>query len=472
MKYRPHNYQEHATRYAETHTEAALFLQMGLGKTIITLTAINNLLFDTFQHHQALVIAPLRVAQHTWPTELQKWDHLKNLTHQTLTGTRTQREKALNTPADIHIINRENLPWLTQTLGKNWPYDLVIIDELSSFKNHRAKRFKALRQARPHIQRIIGLTGTPTPNGLLDLWAQYRLLDNGKRLGPYITHYRDRFFTPDQRNQHQIFTYKPKPGAEKDIYHLISDITLSMKTTDHLNLPDVTYTTTPINLTPRERGHYEKLQKDLVIELDGKPVDAANAAALSGKLLQLSSGAIYTDTTDTTDTTATTGTGTGTGTGTVGKPFAVVHDRKLDALEDLIEAANANPVLIAYWFKHDLERIQARLPQAKELKTSTDLEAWNARETPVALIHPASAGHGLNLQAGGNILIWFTPTWSLELYQQTNARLHRQGQTQPVTIHHLITENTLDEQVLTALETKNVSQSALIDAVKAALENT
>ena len=327
---------------------------------------------------------------------------------------------------------------------------MVIIDELSSFKNHRAKRFTALVKMRPHVKRWVGLTGTPTSNGLMDVWAQFRLLDGGERLGRFITRYRDRWFVPDKRNGMQVFTYKPRAGAEDEIYGAIGDMTLSMRTTDHLQLPELTVTTTLVTLEPKERKIYEQLKADLVLDLDGATIDAANAAALSGKLLQLASGAIY------------------TGDG----QWAPVHDRKLDALEDLYEAANGSPLLVAYWFTHDRKRITARFPQARELKTSADIEAWNRGEIALGLIHPASAGHGLNLQAGGHLLVWFSLTWSLELYQQTNARLYRQGQTEPVTITHLVTEGTLDETVLKALDAKDATQAALIDAVTAEITTT
>ncbi|MCV0012811.1 DEAD/DEAH box helicase, partial [Mobiluncus mulieris] len=332
----------------------------------------------------------------------------------------------------------------------SWPFDMVVIDELSSFKNHRAKRFTALVKMRPHVKRWVGLTGTPASNGLMDVWAQFRLLDGGERLGRFITRYRDRWFVPDKRNGMQVFTYKPRAGAEDEIYGAIGDMTLSMRTTDHLQLPELTVTTTLVTLEPKERKVYEQLKADLVLDLDGATIDAANAAALSGKLLQLASGAIY------------------TGDG----QWAPVHDRKLDALEDLYEAANGSPLLVAYWFTHDRKRITARFPQARELKTSADIEAWNRGEIALGLIHPASAGHGLNLQAGGHLLVWFSLTWSLELYQQTNARLYRQGQSEPVTITNLVAEGTLDETVLKALDAKDATQAALIDAVAAEITTT
>lgn len=445
MKYNPHEYQQQATQFIEQHDESALFLEMGLGKTVITLTAIRNL-FDDFAVDRVLIVAPLRVARDTWPTELRKWDHLSGLTYSVVVGTRSEREAALAADADIYIINRENLPWLVQNV-RGWPFDMVVLDELSSFKNHKAKRFRALKARRKNIRRIVGLTGTPAPNGLLDLWAQYRLLDRGERLGRFITHYRDQYFIPDQRNQHQIFSWKPREGAEDEIYGLIGDITMSLKTVDHLQLPPVTSTRVPVSMSDRERAVYERLKRDMVVSLDGEVIDASNAATLSGKLLQLASGAIYTPDHD----------------------VVSVHDRKLDALEDLIEQANGQPVLVAYWYKHDAERIRERIPSAVDLKTSGDMRAWNDGRIPVALIHPASAGHGLNLQSGGHLLVWFSLTWSLELYEQTNARLHRQGQQMPVSIMHIVTAGTVDEAVLRALESKHVTQDGLIEAVKTEL---
>ena len=443
MRYQPHNYQQAATRFIIDHEEAAIFLGMGLGKTVITLTAIWELLLDYFTVSKVLVIAPLRVARDTWPTEATKWDHLGGLSVALAVGSKTQRLDALAQCAMVTVINRENIPWLVGHYGDAWPFDMVIIDELSSFKNHRAQRFKALTRVRHKISRIVGLTGTPASNGLMDLWAQFRLLDGGERLGRFITRYRDKWFTSDKRNGAQVFSYKPRPGAEDEIYDAIADMTLSMRTTDHLTLPPLTVTTTPVMLGVKERAVYDRLREQMILDLDGQVIDAANAAALSGKLLQLASGAVYDE------------------TGQV----AQVHSAKLDALEDLIEAANGENLLVAYWYRHDATRIRQRFPQARELKTTADIETWNNGDIPLALIHPASAGHGLNLQAGGHLLVWFSLTWSLELYQQTNARLYRQGQTQPVTITHLATRNTLDGAVLKALQAKDSTQAALIDAV-------
>lgn len=448
MNYQPHEYQQYATDFILTHPVAAVLLEMGLGKSVITLTAIRDLCLDSFEVHRVLVIAPLRVARDTWPAEIQKWDHLKDLTYSVAVGTPQERLAALLKPVFLHIINRENVQWLIEESGLQWHYDMVVIDELSSFKSHQAKRFRSLLKMRPQVRRFVGLTGTPAGNGLMDLWAEFRLLDMGKRLGRYITHFRDDFFTPDRRNGMQVFSYKPKPGAEEEIYRRIGDITISMKSTDYLQMPECVMNTVPVTLSEDEYNDYEAMTKKLVLELHGVEIDAANAAALSGKLCQLANGAIYTE----------------------DKQILHFHDRKLDALEDLIEGANGKPVLVAYRFQHDLARIRKRF-KVRELKSSKDITEWNAGKIPVAVIHPASAGHGLNLQAGGSTMVWFGLTWSLELYQQTNARLWRQGQqSDTVVIHHIVTRGTIDEAIMKALSEKDKSQAALIDAVKAQLE--
>ena len=447
MNFKPHDYQAFAIDYIETHPIAAVLLDMGLGKTVISLTAIADLLFDSFLAHRILVVAPLRVARDTWPAELEKWSHLKHLTFSIAVGSVKERRAALMTAADITIINRENLQWLIEDSNLSFDYDTVVIDELSSFKNHQSKRFRSLMKVRPKVKRIIGLTGTPSSNGLMDLWAEFRLLDMGKRLGRFITEYRNNYFTPDKRNGMIIYSYKPQPYAEELIYRQISDITISMKSTDHLQMPELISSQYEVKLSKEERQRYEELKKDLVLQLPDGEVTAANAASLTGKLSQLANGAIYADTGDTIE----------------------FHDRKLDALEDILEAANGKPVLVAYWFKHDLERIKRRFT-VREIKESRDITDWNAGKIPVAVIHPASAGHGLNLQAGGSTLIWFGLTWSLELYQQTNARLWRQGQTdRTVVTQHIITKGTIDERILKALSQKDLTQTALIDAVKANL---
>lgn len=400
-----------------------------------------------------MVVAPLRVARDTWPQELEKWSHLDHLIWSVAVGTESERKAALMKKADIYIINRENVQWLVEDSGIPFNYDMVIIDELSSFKNHKAKRFKALMKVRPHIKRVVGLTGTPTGNGLMDLWAEFRLLDMGKRLGRFIGKYRDDYFIPDKRNGQIIFSYKPLPFAEDAIYRQISDITISMKSTDHLKMPELISSEYPVKLSEPERKRYEELKRDLVLQLPGGDITAANAASLSGKLSQMANGAVYSDT----------------------QEIIRIHDRKLDALEDLIEAANGKPVLVAYWFRHDLERITERLQHNKikfsRLDSSESIRSWNSGELPVALIHPASAGHGLNLQQGGSTLIWFGLTWSLELYQQTNARLWRQGQTKnTVVVQHIVTQDTIDGRILKALREKNSTQAALINAVKADLK--
>ena len=447
MNFSPHNYQSYAIDYIENHPIAAVLLDMGLGKTVISLTAIADLLFDSFEAHRILVVAPLRVARDTWPAEISKWQHLKHLTYAVAVGTIKERKAALSAGADITIINRENLGWLIDSSGYEFDYDMVIIDELSSFKNHKSKRFQSLMKVRPKVKHIIGLTGTPSSNGLMDLWAEFKLLDFGERLGRFITHYRNNYFIPDKRNGEIIYSYKPMPYAEDAIYRKISDITISMKSTDHLQMPELITSQYEVQLSEDEKQRYEELKADFILELPEGEITAANAASLTGKLSQLANGAIYDDEGN----------------------IVEFHDRKLDALEDIIESANGKPLLVAYWFKHDLQRIKKRFV-VREIKTSKDIIDWNNGDIPVAVIHPASAGHGLNLQAGGSTLIWFGLTWSLELYQQTNARLWRQGQSSgTVVIEHIIAKGTIDERILKALSLKEVSQNALIDAVKANL---
>ena len=403
--------------------------------------------------HRVLVIAPLRVARDTWPSELQKWDHLSLLTYAVAVGTETERKAALLQQTDICIINRENVQWLIEDSGVPFDFDTVVVDELSSFKSYQAKRFRALMKVRPKVKRIVGLTGTPSANGLMDLWAEFRLLDMGQRLGRFIGQYRTNYFMPDKRNGQIIYSYKPLPGAEAEIYHRISDITISMKSTDHLKMPELVSAEYEVHLSDEEQQRYDDLKEDLVLQLPGGDITAANAASLSGKLCQMANGAIYSDTGD----------------------VVHIHDWKLDALEDLIEAANGKPVLVAYWFKHDLARISERLHKLHIpfscLDTSDSIQRWNNGELPVALVHPASAGHGLNLQSGGSTIIWFGLTWSLELYQQTNARLWRQGQiADTVVIQHIITKGTIDSRILKALSQKDSTQAALINAVKADLK--
>ena len=395
-----------------------------------------------------LVIAPLRVARSTWPDEIAKWDHLNDLTYSVAVGTEKERLEALRKNVEIVIINRENVDWLVNKSGYRFNFDMIVIDELSSFKSYSAKRFKALLKVRPYVERIVGLTGTPSSNGLMDLWAEYRLLDFGERLGRYITRYRLKYFTPDKRSATVIFSYKLLPGAEDEIYNAISDITISMKAKDYLKMPDLIINEVTVDLDPSERRTYETLRKEMVVQIsEQEEIDAVNAASLSGKLLQMANGAVYDE----------------------DKRVLRIHDKKLDALEDLIEAANGKPVLIAYWYKHDLERIKERF-NVREILNDQDIRDWNNGKIDVAVIHPASAGHGLNLQQGGSTMIWFGLTWSLELYEQANARLYRQGQNETVVIHHIITKGTIDEDVMLALKRKEKTQNALIDAVKARLK--
>ena len=445
MKYNPHDYQQYATEFISTHPISALLLDMGLGKTSITLTAINNLLFDSFEVHKVLVVAPLRVARDTWLAEIEKWEHLKNLRYSVVVGTAQERISALHVPADIYIINRENIQWLVEESGLPFDFDMAVIDELSSFKNHLSKRFRAFMKVRPKLKRIVGLTGTPAGNGLMDLFAEFKLLDMGERLGRLIGQYRNAYFQPDKRNGMVIYSYKPLPNAERQIYDKISDITISMKAADHLKMAELISAEYTIQLSEKEKEKYDHLKKDLILSTEDNEVTAANAASLSNKLSQMANGAVYSD----------------------DESVIQVHDRKLDALEDIIESMNGKPLLVAYWFKHDLERIKKRF-DFREIKSSEDISDWNSGKIPVALIHPASAGHGLNLQSGGSTLVWFGLTWSLELYQQRNARLWRQGQTaDTVVIQHIIAKGTIDEQIIKALKTKDTTQAALITAVKA-----
>lgn len=444
MQYNPHEYQTYAINFILEHPVAAVLLEMGLGKSVITLTAIYELMLNRFEVQKVLVIAPLRVARDTWPAEIEKWEHLTGLTYSVAIGTEAERLAALRRPAHLYLINRENVDWLITKSGIPFDFDMVVVDELSSFKSHAAKRFKSLLKVRPTVKRMVGLTGTPSSNSLMDLWAEFRILDMGQRLGRYITHYRNNFFVPDKRNQQMIFSYKPRAGAEDAIYRLISDITISMKSADFLKMPECIINEVPVALSEKEWSVYQALKEDMVVDLKDEEIDAVNAAALSGKLLQMANGAVYNEE----------------------KEVIHIHDRKLDALEDLIEGANGKPVLVAYWYNHDLQRIKERF-SVREIKTSQDIKDWNNGEIPVAVIHPASAGHGLNIQFGGSTIIWFGLTWSLELYQQTNARLWRQGQKSTVVIHHIIAKDTIDEDVMKALRKKEKIQSALIDSVKA-----
>ena len=453
MKYKPHDYQKFAVDFIETHPEAAVLLECGLGKTSITLTALNDLMFDKFEVRKVLIIAPIRVCKNSWAAEIAKWDHLEGLNYSLVLGSREQRLAALRQKADLYIINRENVQWLIESSGMPFDFDMVVIDELSSFKNYQSQRFKWLRKVRPFVKRWVGLTGTPTSNGLMDLWAEIGILDGGERLGRFIGRFRESYFKPGSMNPSTgvVFSYTPRPGAEEQIYNKISDITISMKALDYLDMPECVYVNHEVEMNAAERKLYDQLKHDLIIPLEDGDIDAANAASLSNKLLQMANGAVYDE----------------------NKEARNIHSRKLEMLEDLIEAANGQPVLIGYWFKHDRTRIIEHLTACgyapRDIKDSDDITDWNARNIPVALIHPASAGHGLNIQSGGHILIWFGLTWSLELYQQTNARLWRQGQQNTVTIHHIVTKDTVDEDVLKALASKDVTQEKLISAVKARL---
>lgn len=440
MKYNAHDYQKFASDFILSHPACCLMLDMGLGKTVITLTALWDLLLDQFEVGRVLIIAPKRVAATTWPQEIGKWEHLKGITYAVVMGSEKERRAALMKPALVYIINRENVAWLVE--NGYFHFDMVIVDELSSFKSYQSKRFKALRKVRGQVKRIVGLTGTP--GNLMDLWAEIGLIDKGERLGRFITRYREAFFVPDKRNQMVIFSYKPKVGAEEEIYDRISDICVSMKAKDYLQMPDLVVSDVEVKMSESERMKYEQLKSDLVLPMDDGDIDAASAVGLSNKLLQMANGACYDEN---------------------GK-VRIIHDRKLDALEDLIEAANGKPVLIAYWFKHDRDRLIERFG-AEAIDKAEDIEKWNRGEIPVAIIHPASAGHGLNLQSGGNHLVWFGLTWSLELYQQCCARLYRQGQKQVVTIQHIVTKGTIDEDVLKALQKKDCTQEAIMMAVKA-----
>lgn len=450
MKYIPYDYQKYAIKFILEHPIAAVFLDMGMGKSSITLTAIMELMYDRFEVSKVLIVAPLRVCKHTWPQEIMKWEHLNGLKFSLATGTAAERKRALKADADIYIINRENVPWLIDESGIPFDYDMAVIDELSSFKNHQSKRFKAFMKVRPWVKRIVGLTGTPSSNGLMDLYAEFKVLDMGSRLGRFISRYRNAYFRPGRTNGQIVYNYIPLPGADSQIYEKISDITISMKGTDYLEMPELVSSRYEVYMDEHEAEAYDELEKEFVLALPGGEITAANAAVLSGKLLQMSNGAIYSD----------------------DESVYPIHDRKLDALEDIIEAANGRSVLIAYWFQHDLDRIKKRLADRKidfeRLDSDGSIARWKKGEIPVALIHPASAGHGLNLQDGGNFLVWFGLTWSLELYQQTVARLWRQGQQSgTAVVQHIITAGTIDEDVMDALEHKEVTQSRLIAAVKA-----
>lgn len=442
MKYVPHEYQKYAQDFIINNSACALLLDMGLGKTVITLTSLWSLLFDYFEVSKVLVIAPLRVAQDTWSKECEKWDHLKGLKISKVLGSEKERRMALFDKADIYIINRENVEWLCNNY--DFDFDMIVIDELSSFKSSSSKRFKALRKIRPKVKRIVGLTGTPAPNTLMDLWSQINLIDMGQRLGRFISNYRNDFFIPDKRNAQVIFSYKPREAAEEEIYKRISDICVSMKACDYLDMPERIDNVVHVKMSEYEKKLYKRLEKDMLLPLADGEIDAVNAAALSNKLLQMANGAVYDEL----------------------KETKIIHNRKLEGLEDLIEAANGKPILIFYAYKHDKERISKKF-KVTEISTSKDISKWNEGKIQIAIVHPAATGHGLNLQAGGSTIIWFGLTWSLELYQQANARLWRQGQKNTVVIHHIVSKGTIDEDVMKALQRKQYGQENLINAVKA-----
>lgn len=450
MKFIPHDYQKYTIEQIKKKPKIALILDMGLGKTVCTLTALNDLMYDSFEVNKVLVIAPLRVANMTWPDEIAKWDHLKNLRISKIIGTAKQRLEALERRADIYIINRENTKWLIDyylSKTKKWPFDTIVIDESSSFKNHQSQRFKALKKAAAVSKRVIELTGTPAPNSLMDLWAQIYLLDQGERLGTSITKYRNMYFNPDKRNQVVVFSYKPKPGAEKEIYKKISDIAVSLKAEDHIKMPQRIDNFIKLKMPKNIKAIYEEMERNYLVSIDEDTITAASAGVVANKLLQMANGAVYDE----------------------NRKVIHIHDLKLEALEEIIEENEGKPIMVLYNYQHDRERLLQRFEKLKprELETKEDLDDWNEGNIQLLLAHPASMGHGLNLQAGGNIIVWFGLTYSLENYLQANARLYRQGQKETVIINHLITEDTEDENAILRLTQKRMNQDELIEAVKA-----
>lgn len=448
MEFKPHQYQQYTIQRMLDQEAAGIFLDMGMGKTSCALTAAAELLHDRFEVAKVLVIAPLKVAEDTWSCETEKWDHLKYLRISKVLGTEQERKAALNTAADIYVINRENTEWLVNHYGKKWPFDFVIVDELSSFKSPKARRFRALRKVRPLIKRIIGLTGTPAPNGLIDLWPQIYLLDQGERLGKTLTGYRERYFQPGKRNKMIVYEWKPKPGADEAIHNKLSDLCVSMRSRDWLEMPERIDNVISVTLPPKARERYEQLERHLLLPLTGGDVVANTAAVLVNKLLQMANGAVYDE---------------------YGQAHEL-HTAKLEALDDITEVTNGKPILVFYNYRHDLVRLKAKYPKARTLETPEDIKDWNKGRIAMLLAHPASAGHGLNLQAGGHIIVWFSLIWSLELYQQANARLDRQGQLEKVIVHHLVAKGTVDENVMAVLKNKTVGQDALLEAVKARIE--
>jgi SNF2 family DNA or RNA helicase len=452
MKFIPWPYQKYCINRLLADSALGLFLDMGLGKTVITLTAVNDLRYNRFAISKALVIAPKKVAQGTWSKEAAKWDHLHMLRIVPVLGPLQKRIRALNTPGDIWVINRENVAWLVEYYRNAWPFDLVVVDESSSFKSHQAKRFKALTWVRKYISRIVELTGTPAPNGLIDLWAQVYLLDEGKRLGAKITHFRGRYFEAGQRDREHIFSYEPKPGADEAIQGLVGDICVSMKAEDYLELPDCLPVTVPVILDAKAQASYKKLEKEMLLEVNESTIDAGSAAVLTNKLLQLCNGAVYGD----------------------GREVVEIHTCKIEAFLELVEGLNGQSTLVFYNFQHDLARLKVALAgsglRVRELKTPQDEDDWNAKKIDILLAHPASCAYGLNLQDGGHHIIWFGLNWSLELYQQANKRLDRQGQTGKVIVHHLVVEGGVDEDVMKALDDKGATQDRLMNALKARIE--
>lgn len=446
MNYKPHNYQNHGFRHVVKHEFSGLFLEMGLGKTVITLTAVNRFMYEDLSITKTLVIAPKRVAESVWSDEVAKWEHLDHLKLSIVLGTAAQRIKALQQPADIYVINRENVVWLVNYYQSRWTFDMLVIDELSSFKSPRAMRFKALRMVRPKVSRVIALTGTPAPNGLIDLWSQMYLIDQGERLGKSVVNYKQQYFFAERAAGHIVYKYGLRVGAQEEIHNRVKDICISMKSKDYLELPDVVESVIPIRLTKEVQARYEAFEESQVIKFaDESEISAINAAALTNKLLQFANGAVYFD------------------DGT----YHVVHDEKIEALKEIIESSQGNTVLVAYSYRHDLDRILKAIPQARKLEKKSDVADWNEGKIPVLVAHPASAGHGLNLQDGGHIIVWFGPTWSLELYQQFNARLGRQGQKFKTFIYRIIVKKTMDEDTVIAIDRKATGQNDLMEAIKA-----
>jgi SNF2 family DNA or RNA helicase len=445
MKATLHPYQEYSVKHIKDNPAAGLLLEMGMGKSLSTLTAISDMMMTGEDLGKILVIAPLAVAKNTWPAEIEKWDHTKHLDYSLVLGSEKERRAALSRKADLYITNRENVLWLVEEYGKRWPFKTVVIDELSSFKSSKAKRFRALRQVRPLIKRIVGLTGTPAPNSLLDIWSQMYLLDRGERLEKFVTRYREKYFYPVQQNGNIVYKYGLKAGAADEIYNKIGDICVSMRAKDHLKLPGRIDNTVHVYFEDEEMREYKRFMREKVLELDDKALVASNAAVLAGKLLQFTGGAVYTE-----------------------KGYTEVNDTKINTIKGMFEEAQGEPMIICYQYRHELERLKEVLPEAVPFDIKTDcVERWNRGEISALLVHPAQAGHGLNLQAGGHTLVWYTLPWSLEQYQQTNARLDRQGQTETVVVHHLVAKGTIDERVMQVLGAKAGGQDDLMQALQA-----